>query len=467
MKYILFFSSLAVACPQFVEIFPDPTEVPDQQGEFVEIRMDSSFFAESLFVSLDGKAALGFPYPEGSRFVLSHGNALCPDKEGIACGDLGSYSLPNSRESVWKLQAKTCADSIHLDKPKAGKSFQRKGYGDQWVLDEPTPGYGNPLYELDLDDCGISRVEYEFREDHWWVSGRVSGCKNTWLHYEYLDLYRSSSGKNDSAHVHEFFSFAIPVKSPVLLHLHVPDDEISVNNSVDTLVVQVGNSPLMVTEVHHCPEEPMPEWVEVYNASQVALPLSKIRHCSRGNFWGADADSIGPYESLLVSRDTAALREQIVYKDVKMVQASIGYLNNTAGSFSLCYGDAVLDSVGWDKFTVSCPSGFNPKTGMAENTPGFQGRHSEKYGEEPVVYKLSSRVLRKRGDPLRVKVESDREVMLNLLDSAGQVVWKQKAPAMSNAWWNVPVQEYTGVGAAYVRISAGSFEKVVGIVVRP
>ena len=83
------------------------------------------------------------------------------------------------------------------------------------------------------------------------------------------------------------------------------------------------------------------------------------------------------------------------------------------------------------------------------------------------MYKLSSRVLRKRGDPLRVKVESDREVMLNLLDSAGQVVWKQKAPALSNAWWNVPVQDYTGVGAAYVRISAGSFEKVVGIVVRP
>ena len=132
MKYILFVSSLAVACPQFVEIFPDPTEVPDQQGEFVEIRMDSSFRAESLFVSLDGKGALGFPYPEGGRFVLSHGNALCPDKDGITCGDLGSYSLPNSRESVWKLQAKTCVDSIHLDKPKAGKSFQRKGYGDQW-----------------------------------------------------------------------------------------------------------------------------------------------------------------------------------------------------------------------------------------------------------------------------------------------------------------------------------------------
>ena len=126
-----------------------------------------------------------------------------------------------------------------------------------------------------------------------------------------------------------------------------------------------------------------------------------------------------------------------------------------------------MDSAGWEKGTVGCPLGFNPKTGLAENTPGFQGKKTERYGEEPFTYKFSSRVLRKRGEPLRVKVEGEREVMLSLLDSAGQTVWKQNAPAMSNAWWNVPVQEYVGVGAAYIKMSSGSFEKVVGIVVRP
>ena len=467
MKYILFLSSLVAACPQFVEIFPDPTDVADQQGEFVEIRMDSSFRAESLFVSMDEKLALGFAYPQGDRFFLSHGNSLCPEKAGVVCGDLGSYTLPNSRESTWKLQTGTCSDSVKLDKPKPGKSFQRKGYGDQWLLDEPTPGYGNPQYELDLDDCGISRVEYESRGDYWWVSGRLSGCKGTWLRYQYRDLFRSEGGKVDSLRVNEFFSFAVSAKGPVWLHLQVSDDEISVNNSLDTLLAKVGNSPLMITEIHHCPEEPVPEWVEIYNASQVRLPLSRIRHCNRGTFWGTEGDSIGPYESVLVSRDTASLREQIVYRDVSLIQASIGYLNNTAGSFSLCFGEAVVDSANWDKFTVDCPLGFNPKTGKAENTPGFQGKHSEKYGQDPFMYKLSTRVLRKRGDYLQVRVESDSEVMLNLLDSAGQMVWKQKIPAMSNTWWKVPVQEYTGVGAAYVKITCGTFEKVVGIVVRP
>ncbi len=467
MKYILFFSSLVVACPQFVEIFPDPTEVADQQGEFVEIRMDSAFRAESLFVFLDEKAPLRFAYPREARMVLSHEGAVCPEKEGVACVSLGGYTLPNSRESIWKLQAGTCTDSVYLDKPKPGKSYQRKGYGDQWFMDEPTPGYGNPIYELDLGDCGISRVEYDFRDDYWWVSGRLSGCKESWLYYRYRDLFHSDSDRLDSLHVIEFFSFGIPVKGPTWLHLQVPEDEISINNSLDTLLARVGNSPLMVTEVHHCPEEPMPEWVEVFNASRVKLPLSKIRHCSRGGFWGVEVDSIGPYESVLVSRDTAALREQIVYRDVSLVQASIGYLNNTTGSFSLCFGEAVVDSVSWDKFTVDCPLGFNPKTGMAENTPGFQGKHSEKYGQDPFMYKLSTRVLRKRGEPLRVRVECDQEVMLSLLDSTGQMVWKQKAPAMSNTWWNVPVQQYTGVGAAYIRLSSGAFEKVVGIVVRP
>ncbi len=467
MKYILLLSSLVAACPQFVEILPDPTDVADQQGEFVEIRMDKTFHAESLLVVLDEKVPLKFAYPEGERFIVSHGNVLCPGKAGVSCGDLGNYTLPNSRETVWKLMAGSCTDSVKMDKPKPGKSFQRRGYGDQWAIDEPTPGYGNPLYERDLDDCGVSRVEYEFRGDHWWVSGKLSGCKNAWLRFHYRDLFHTNVSRMDSLLVNEFFSFALPVKGPAHLHLRLPEDEIEFNNAVDTLLFQMGNSPLIITEIHHCPEEPVPEWVEVYNASGVSLPLSKVRHCSRGGFWGGTGDSIGPYESVLVSRDTAALREQLAYRDVNLIQASIGYLNNTAGTFSLCFGDAVMDSAGWDKGTVGCPLGFNPKTGLAENTPGFQGKNSERYGEEPFRYKFSSRVLRKRGEPLRVKVEGEREVMLSLLDSAGQTVWKQKAPAMSNAWWNIPVQEYVGVGAAYIKMSSGSFEKVVGIVVRP
>ena len=197
------------------------------------------------------------------------------------------------------------------------------------------------------------------------------------------------------------------------------------------------------------------------------FPLSRIRLCGRGGYWGTDEDFIAPYQSILVSRDTAVLREFVGFLDVRLVQASIGFLNNSAGSLTLCYGDSPIDSAGWDKATVDCPRGFNPRTGKAENTPGFQGGHRGSASEEPLRYRFSSRVLKKRGEPLRVKVESEQEVLIGLLDSAGRQVWKQKAPAMSNAWWNVPVQQYVGVGAAYVKFSSGFFERVVGIVIRP
>ena len=466
MKYVLFASAVAVACPTLVEVFPDPTEVPDQQGEFVEIRLDSTFTADSLFVQLDEKTPLKMPYPDGERLLLSHDRSICPETRGLVCGDLEKNSLPNSRESRWIVWAETCKDSAVLEKPKPGKSFQRIAFGQRWTLEDPTPGYGNPLYELDLNDCGFSLVEYEFREDHWRVSGKVRGCKESLLTYRYMDVSRGGSIE-DTMRISGSFSIVLLKNGPVKLQLELPEDGIPFNNVVDTLLALPGNSPLLLTEVHHCPQEPEPEWIEVYNDSKVSFPLSKIGLCGKGGTWGTEEDSIVPFQSVLVSRDTALLREFVGFRDVRLVQASIGFLNNAAGSLNLCYGGSLVDSVGWDKSTVACPRGFNPKTGKAENTPGFQGGHNGIIAEEPLRYKFSSRVLKKKGEPLRVKVESEQEVMIGLLDSAGRQVWKQKAPALSNTWWNVPVQQYTGIGVAFVRFSLGSFERVVGIVVRP
>ena len=68
------------ACPMFVEFFPDPTEVPDNEGEFVEIRLDD-FRADSLYVSFDQKAPLAFPFPRSAnRMVLVHDSTLCPKR---------------------------------------------------------------------------------------------------------------------------------------------------------------------------------------------------------------------------------------------------------------------------------------------------------------------------------------------------------------------------------------------------
>ena len=69
----------------FVEFFPDPTEVGDNEGEFVEIRLDD-FRAESLYVSFEQKAPLSFPFPRSAnRMVLVHDSTLCPRRDSLAC----------------------------------------------------------------------------------------------------------------------------------------------------------------------------------------------------------------------------------------------------------------------------------------------------------------------------------------------------------------------------------------------
>ena len=243
---------------------------------------------------------------------------------------------------------------------------------------------------------------------------------------------------------------------------------------------------LYFTEIHHCPAEPEPEWVEVYNASGRSLPIEEYRFCNRSKNWSVGKtrgkDSIAPYETVLFSRDTLMLREYIGFKDVRLIQYAMGYLNNTAGSIAICKGDSLIDSVAWDKSTVACPSGFNPQTGRAENTPGFQksfecvGQSAQKRGHKgalpqvqtvPFTFKLSTRVVRLNKTPLRVYVESEQTVSLKLLDSAGREQWKTDVPPHANAWVNVPLNHLSGIGVAYIALASGRYEKLVGILLRP
>ena len=384
--------SWAFACPVFTEFYPDPKDVSDQEGEYVEIRMDD-FRAESLYVQFESKAAMAFAWPEAERFVLVHDTAKCP--VGATCGSLGKISLPNSRESVWKLWAGSCMDSVTVMQPKPGKVIQRVGLTDNW---------------------------------------------------EFVEASKAVSETQEAS---------------------------------DSLLegVMAGLSPLRVTEVHHCPGEPMPEWVELYNSSEYPLPLEVFRFCDRGGALGKAGDSIRPYQAVLVSKDTSSLRSALGILDIRMIQVSLGFLNNNEGTLRLCFRDNVIDSVYWNKGTVSCPSGFNPLSMRREFTPGYlpknarnvslAGDANQGAAKAPVEYKLSSRVISKKGSPLRVRVESEHNVTLSLLDSAGRCVWKSVVSAMSYEWVKVPVQEYLGVGAAFVSLSVGEYVDVVGILVRP
>ena len=409
----LAFYASAFSCPMFVEFFPDPKNVSDLEGEYVEIRLDE-FRGDSLFVRFESREILAFKWPEAERLVLVHDSSLCPPRKNVACGMLGKVSLPNSRESVWKVWSGVCMDSVTLPQPKPGKSIQRVGLTDEWVYVAGSMGVGDPEYELGVEEDSLLALAGELGKQ-----GRT----------------------------------------------------------------------LRMTEIHHCPEEPMPEWVELYNASGNTLPLQEFRFCDRGGALGNARDSILPYQTMLVSKDTSALREVLGIPDIRMIQVSLGYLNNVEGSLRLCFRNDVIDSVYWNKGTVACPSGFNPLTGKREFTPGYQkkmGKGSEfgnamgsasggaavnasenAPGKALFTYKLSSRVVSKKGAALRIRVESENDVTLALLDSAGRRVWKSVVSAMSNEWVNVPAQEYLGIGVGYVALSVGEYENVVGILVRP
>ena len=405
----LAFFSWAFSCPQFVEFFPDPKNVSDQEGEYVEIRLDE-FRAESLFVRFENREILAFAWPEAERLVLVHDSSQCPPRKNVACGMLGKVSLPNSRESVWKVWSGVCMDSVTLPQPKPGKAIQRVGLTDEWVYVAGSMGVGDPEYELGVEEDSLLALVGELGKQ-----GRT----------------------------------------------------------------------LRMTEIHHCPEEPMPEWVELYNASGRALPLQEFRFCDRGGALGNARDSILPYQMVLVSKDTAALRDALGIPDIRMAQVSLGYLNNVEGSLRLCFRNDVIDSVYWNKGTVACPSGFNPLTGKREFTPGYQKKmgsgsaavnapgtssgNASGIAKEnaPLTYKLSSRVVSKKGAALRIRIESEHDVTLALLDSAGRRVWKSVVSAMSNEWVKVPAQEYLGIGVGYVALSVGEYENVVGILVRP
>lgn len=501
LRYIVALSGLVVACPMFVEFFPDPVDVPDQEGEFVEIRLDNGFTAESLFVQFEEKTPLRFAYPEGKRLLLSHGmpasenpdkgcvadsgfvgerdlNAgstevsSCEPRDGLVHLSLGSISLPNSRESMWRLWAGSCKDSVVIPQPKPGKSFQRVGLSDEWVIVPSSPGTANPNYEVDIEDCGLSYVTAEAgknaaRDRGWEISGWLTGCDAARMTVVYEDLFQRQNSNASVYDVSGFFRMEIPEVKSLLLHLSLPRDEAPENNTLDTLLILEGNSPLLISEIHHCPEEPVPEWVEIYNAAARPLALDKIRFCNRGGVFGASGDSLGPHESLIVTKDSAALRTHFGFSDVRLVQGSFGYLKNTEGSLTLCYGNAVVDSSWWNKSTVACPSGFSPLTMKADDSPGFIRRRDASVKQDPFQYKLSSRVLRRRGDPLHVKIENQENVSLKLLDSAGREMWRKSIPPTSGTWWIVPVQDYIPVGVGYVAISIGSYERVVGFVVRP
>ncbi len=164
--------ALLPECPYFYEFFPDPVDVPDNEGEFLSIKWESSVVPwDSIYLQMDDNKGFAVYVPPDSFFteLILHKGApeACPVKSGLLCQPLTSASLPNSRASVWNLSAGICRDTAYLPVPKAGMVVRRVESGEWRVesgntvnldsaitLDSLISFYGEiPIYISEVAPC--------------------------------------------------------------------------------------------------------------------------------------------------------------------------------------------------------------------------------------------------------------------------------------------------------------------------
>ncbi|GBU24756.1 hypothetical protein R83H12_01391 [Fibrobacteria bacterium R8-3-H12] len=126
-------------CPYFYEFLPDPTDVADNEGEYLRVKWESSSIPwDTLHLQMEEHDAFSIYVPPDSLFteLLLHRGApdACPVKESLLCKPLTSAALPNARASVWNLSAGFCRDTAYLPVPKAGKTLVRDVASGEWLV---------------------------------------------------------------------------------------------------------------------------------------------------------------------------------------------------------------------------------------------------------------------------------------------------------------------------------------------
>jgi hypothetical protein len=113
-------------CPYFYEFLPDPTTVPDTQGEYLVVKWESQVVPwDTIYFKMEEKE-FEIYIPKDSLYtelILHRDENSCANKKGTLCLPLTSPALPNSKESVWSLRAGECRDTANLPIPKPGKPF--------------------------------------------------------------------------------------------------------------------------------------------------------------------------------------------------------------------------------------------------------------------------------------------------------------------------------------------------------
>lgn len=465
-------------CPYFAEILPDPVAVEDARGEFIEIRLPQNSKRDTLSLFYEQKQIWKGILPDSlNRFLLIRDTLLCPEIKSLHCAPLSAPALPNRREMRWILLNGNCSDTANFPIPKAGKSFIRSdSSGNSWELAEPSPGIPNAVFENGIEDCRLHWKNTERKDSGWRGSWTLTGCDSAQVHVEFLSMESSAeksfpiSLKRDVETVWETSLSANALK----IKLALPPDDIPGNDSLDTLLFTPGNFPIRLTEVHPCPEEGLPEWFELYNAGSRETSLSSITLCEAGKSFTAE-NILAAKQSAVVTKDSTGMRHLVGTDEILILQQNFGYLKNAADSLFLCYGNEKVDSAIWGKsagIQVNCPNGFSVQTGRRENSPGFQTPGSlAQNAALPFQVEWNARIFSKktRANPLMLRIQSEEDVLVELISGKGDLLWKKTFPADAggNSWREVPLIEKGFPGPNFIRVSSQNREKRFGVVLRP
>lgn len=465
-------------CPYFAEILPDPVTVEDARGEFVEIRIPPDSKQDTLSLFYEQKQIWkGILPASANRLLLIRDTLLCPEVKSLHCAPLNAPALPNRREMRWMLLNGNCSDTADFPIPKAGKSFVRSDSSkSSWELAEPSPGIPNAIFESGVKDCLLHWENTEWTASGWKGSWTLTGCDSAEIHVEFLSMESSAEKsfdiplKRDLASVWET---SLSAKA-LLIRLALPPDDIPGNDSLDTLLFTPGNFPVRLTEVHPCPEEGLPEWFELYNAGSREISLSSVNLCEPEKSI-ASQSVLAAKQSAVVTKDSSGMRHLVGTDEILILQHNFGYLKNAADSLYLCYGNEKVDSAIWGKsakIQVNCPDGFSVGTGRRENSPGFQTPGSLVQDTAlPFQVEWNARIFSKktRANPLMLRIQSEEDVLIELISGKGDLLWKKTFPADAggNSWREVPLLEKGFPGPNFIRVSSQNREKRIGVVLRP
>lgn len=456
-----------LACPLFIEFFPDPSDVPDAIGEFIELNL-SPESKDTLWIQQEDKEPIPFYNLKGNRLLLHRDTTGCPPLEGLACELMEFSALPNSRSSIWNLKQGECYDTAYLPIPKSGKSLQRvDSTYSAWEYTEPTKGKPNGIFAPGMVDCRIELLEKKYDSKKYEIKVSLLGCDSASASYEWTSLDFIAKKQSGKTIIKKEKTFSlISEGEPKQFKLALQKDDFPENDTLEVLLLSKEKSPLSITEIHFCPSEGFSEWVELYNNLPVILPMEGFSFCQRSEF---NSPNLLPYESIILGKDTSNIREEIGFKEVQIIKSNFGSLKNTQDTLCLCHLKDTLQCVEWGSEEGDfCPYGFNPLTHRKENTPGVQNRrNNEKSKETPFTIETNKRIISKnRKEELRLKIQGDVPVSLYLSSENGTLLWQHKESAPNGQWIYVPLIKYTP-GIYFLKCSSGAYEKNIGVVLRP